>query len=376
MRDLALALLLALVSAIELATGASHGAALESGLVAAGAMACVAISLRRRVPGVATVAGGLAWGVPGVVIGATWWNGMPDAIGLAELILAFTAGWLLSGPISIVGLASTAVGFNGGEVSGSAWVFWLVFVLPAWVTGTVMRSRETLLTQLAERAAELASERSAFAREAVRYERARIARDLHDIVAHEVSLIVVQAGGARGVIESDPAAAAASFEHIAVAAHQAQSDVGRLLRLLSDDVNEDETGTLGGVGELVRSAAAAGLDVSYVVRGEGTSNLPVETAETIFRVTQEGITNALKHAPGATIEICVTVGDKTIQTSVRNGESRGEKSGLEATGGGNGIPGLRDRVARLGGALSAGGQPDGTWCLDAEFPRQRVLQKG
>jgi signal transduction histidine kinase len=372
MRDLVLALVLAAICAIEFATGAPRGAALELGLISASAVACVAVARRRRAPAVATIVGGLAWGVPGVVIGAAWWNGLPDAIGVGELVLAFSSGWLLTGPLSLAGLAATALGFNAGEVTGSVWVFWLVFVLPAWVTGTAMRSRESLVTQLEDRAEELKSERSAFAREAVRYERARIARDLHDIVAHEVSLIVVQAGGARRALESDPAAAAASFDHIAVAARQAQMDIGRLLNLLSEDVSEHRSGTLGGVDELIRGAAAAGLEVSYVVRGDA-ANLGAETAETIFRLAQEGITNALKHAPGAPIEVLVAIGDETIQASVQNGVARRGRSELEATGGGNGIPGIRDRVSRLGGTLTAGEQPNGGWSLDAELPRHRLL---
>jgi signal transduction histidine kinase len=302
---------------------------------------------------------------PGVAIGSRWWNAPSDALLLAIIILAYTVGASVAGVPAAIGLVALCVGSGGGDFSDPAVL--VVFTVPAWVAGTAMRSRAQLSAQLAERAAELEREREAYAREAVRYERARIAGDLHDIVAHNLSMIVIQAGAGRRALSSNPATAADALKHIEGGAVQAELEIAQLVDLLGDhQPATDQTG-LRVLDELVQRAAATGLAVSYVFSGDENEVSPPR-AQAALHVTQEGITNALKHAPGAPIRVAVHAADGGLAVVVENGPPRDIPTGLEEAGGAHGIAGLRDRVGAVGGDVRAGPTRDGGWRLAAEMP--------
>jgi len=237
--------------------------------------------------------------------------------------------------------------------------------------GMVLASQWRLATRLAEQAEEITRERSRYTDEAVRYERARIARDLHDIVAHCVSLIVVQAGAGQRV-SGDPGAELDTFDNIAAAVSQAQSEIDLLVDLLAvvpANVQRDPAGVVL-IRELVERARATGMTVELEISA-GLDALPASTGELVYRVVQEGLTNALKHAPGAAVSVSLHSGDSAGCTVVvRNalGAAVPGWPSLHATGGGFGIPGLTERLATAGGRLDHGSTADGGWALEAVVP--------
>jgi signal transduction histidine kinase len=241
-----------------------------------------------------------------------------------------------------------------------------MLTLGPWLAGRIVASRRRLTEQLEVRNAELAAEREAFARESVRYERARIARELHDIVAHGVSVIVVQAGAAQraanAVDGADDASVGEALDFIAETARHARDEISGLAEML--------TGGPPGValiGELVRRASATGLAVSCRFAGR-CDRLAPAASEAAYRVVQESLTNALKHAPGAAVDISVRESDGTVHVRVVNAAPRHGRSGLEQSGGGHGLAGMRDRVSACGGSLAAGPTEAGGWQVSAHLP--------
>lgn len=363
--DRVLGAVLVIVCVAELAFASSRGTALTFEVAAVGTFGALAVAMRRRRPLPLALAFSAACFLPGVAIGARWWNAPSDSLLLATIILAYTVGANVDGLPAAIGLVALCVGSSGGDFSDP--VVLVVFTVPAWVAGTAMRSRTELTAQLVDRARELHQEREAYAREAVRYERARIARDLHDIVAHNLSMIVIQAGAGRRALSSNPAATADSVRHIEAGAVQAEREIAQLVDLLGDHEPDTNHTGLQAVDALVRRAAATGLAVSYVCSGDHDEVSP-ELVHIALHITQEGITNTLKHAPGAPIRVAVHAADGSLSVVVENGPPRGAPTGLEEAGGTHGIAGLRDRVAAVGGDLRAGPTRHGGWRLAVEIP--------
>jgi signal transduction histidine kinase len=362
--DIAAAIAIGCVSVVELAIKPARSAGLTVAVLATTALGCAAVVTRRRYPVAMSVAYGGACCVPGLIAGARWWNALPAVQLLPCLILAYTVGAQVDGVSSVLGLVAAMLGVSAGDFSDPVVLF--VFTIPAWAAGTVMKSRNRLTVALDAQARELEQEREAFAREAVRYERARIARDLHDIVAHNLSMIVVQAGAGRRALASNPAVASESLAHIQDGARQAELEIDQLVELLGDGGPSSAGAGLGSLDELVRRAAATGLSVTY--RFSGThDHVPAPLAEAAYRITQEGITNALKHAPTAPITVEVHAGAATLQVAVENGPPGGGSSGLESAGGGHGLVGLRERLGPVGGSLDAGPTPGGGWRVEARL---------
>jgi signal transduction histidine kinase len=353
------------VGAAELVFSASQGTALTIEIAVVSAFGAVAVAFRRWRPLALALAFSAAYFFPGLVIGPRWVNAPSDSLLLATIILGYTVGASVDGLPAVVGLAALCVGSSGGDLSDP--IVLVVFTVPAWVAGTAIRSRARLSAQLAERAQELKEEQDAYALEAIRYERARIASDLHDIVAHNLSMIVVQAGAGRRALWSNPAAAAESLTHIEDGAVHAEREIARLADLLSAREPAIEQAGLRAVNELVQRAAATGLAVSYAFSGDA-DELPSKLADAVFHITQEGITNALKHAPGAPISVTVRAADRRLSVVVENAAPRDTPTGLEQIGGTHGIAGLRTRVIAAGGDLRAGPDPHGGWQLAAELP--------
>jgi signal transduction histidine kinase len=352
---------------VQIATRPPDSTGLTVAVSAFTALGCCAVLVRHNHPFVIALTFAVAGCVPGVVLGSRWENAIPPSLVLAFVILAYTAGTDLDGAPSVLGMVALAFGNGLGDVSASIASMW-VLTIPPWAAGKVMRSRTQLAAELAVRAEELEREQDAYAREAVRYERARIARDLHDIVAHNLSMIVVQAGAGRRALDTSPATAAASLRHIESGAQQAELQIDSLAELLGGDGSHSKSGGLQMLGELVQEASATGLSVTYRLSGAHDS-VPDELAEVAYRVTQEGITNALKHAPGAPITVAVHASTPSLTIAVDNGPPSDTSPGLEDTGGAYGLRGLRDRLQPIGGSLRAGPTRDGGWRLEAELPR-------
>jgi signal transduction histidine kinase len=242
-----------------------------------------------------------------------------------------------------------------------------MMTLGPWLVGRVVRSRRKLAEQLHARNEELRAEQELFALESVRYERARIARELHDIVAHCLSVMVVQASAGQRVAAADRDGVAEALESVAEAAAQAQTEIGRLVELLSRGPSAGPRPGLAMVGELVRRAGDTGLAVSCRFVG-ACDRLAPAASEAAYRVVQEALTNALKHAPGAPVDITVRGQGAEVAVDVVNAPGRQPFSGLERSGAGFGLAGLRDRVAACGGSLICGPTAAGGWQVSALLP--------
>ncbi|MGF9662252.1 histidine kinase [Arthrobacter crystallopoietes] len=204
-------------------------------------------------------------------------------------------------------------------------------------------------------------------------ERSRIARELHDVVAHSVSLMVLQAAGAGRLLQSDPDRARTALRHVDELGAQAISELRRMLGLLvpSDPVEAEgeaaaAAGRLGELPGLVQELRAAGREVEFAVEGQPAA-LPAETGTAVFRVAQEALTNAVKYAdPQRPVELRLAWSDKGLGLAVRSYGSRGG-SGRPA-GTGHGIGGMRQRAESVGGVLEAGTTPEGGFLVSATFP--------
>lgn len=259
-------------------------------------------------------------------------------------------------------LTGTAIGRDAGVPA-------TFVVATTWAAGRAIRERDLVAQRLSERAAELDREREAYAALSVRYERARIASELHDIVAHAISVMVVQAGAGQRLAAVDPALTAETFEAIAEAARQGEQDMGRLVALLSDDEAIAVAPDLTLVEDLIARAAGTGLDVRLRLEGS-PDGVPAEVAETAFRIVRESLTNALRYAAGAPVEVVLRDEDGDLVVEVVNGPAP-RAEGLAGHGTGNGLRGLREHLAACGGRLQAGPWGDGGWRVAARVPRVR-----
>ncbi len=267
------------------------------------------------------------------------------------------------------GLVALIVATEVGAIAAGDGEYVLALVpLAGWVTGRVVRERERVAAQLAERARELADEKEAYATLSVRYERARIASELHDIVAHAISVMVVQATAGQRLAPHDPEATAEAFDAISGAAHQARADMERLVALLGDEDAIGPAPDLELVQELVARAVGSGLDVTLRLEGE-REGLPAPVTQVAYRVVQEGLTNALRYASGAAVSVLVRGGTADLLVEVENAPA-GADAALSGVGTGNGLLGLRERAAACGGQVEAGPTPNGGWRLRARLPRR------
>jgi signal transduction histidine kinase len=266
----------------------------------------------------------------------------------------------------LVGVAACAGLTVIGELGGSFNPFVIVITFGPWLAGAVIRERQRVARRLEEVGRLLETESRLLAEEAVRLERTRIARELHDIVAHCVSVMVVQAYAGDKLMATDHNAASEAFEHIASAADQAQTEIAHLVTLLDGGSRSPHQGDLAtSLQDLAASAAATGLDVSLSVTGR-PADLSANAAAVAFRIVQEGVTNSLKHSPGAPIVISVDC-ETEVTVDVLNGTGQ-EPSALSAAGGGHGLSGIKERVTGLGGSFAAGPQPPGAWRVSVRFP--------
>jgi signal transduction histidine kinase len=292
-------------------------------------------------------------------------DGMPPVPALMMIPLAFGAArW--GGMIALAPVVVAAALFAG--LTHDSGVPALIVSIAPGAAGLALREREKVAGQLAERVRELEEEREAHAALSVRYERARIASELHDIVAHAISVMVVQASAGQRLAAHDPELTAEAFAAISVAARQAEEDMGRLVALLGDEGAIGPAPDLTLVEEIVARAAGSGLDVTLRLEGE-RDGLPADVAQAACRVVQEGLTNALRYAAGAAVAVVVRGGaGGALVVEVVNAAA-GDHASLAGVGTGHGLRGLRERVDAAGGTLEAGPTPEGGWRLAARLPR-------
>lgn len=387
---------LAGLAALECAAGAYDfvSGRLELGLAAAvvaavfGALAGATLVVRRRWPAVPVLVALLfVPGLFGVVLlvvslytlAATWeWpSRRRRVVGLGALAFAEALA---------VTLFAVLTPKEPNEGAPPLWVLVLLAALvavgltvPPVVTGLYIGAKRRLVESLKDRAhgleteldllAEQAQER---ARRARLEERTRIAREMHDVVAHRVSLMVVHAGAVERIVAKDPQKAAQSAKLVAEVGRQALDELREILGVLR--MSEEPGDGLAGLPRLVEQSKAAGMAVTFTVSGTRRA-FSGQAEQTAFRVVQEGLTNAHKHAGGAQVAVLLAYVPNGVRVAVVNGCPAAfaeERVGLP--GGGNGLVGMRERVVALGGSFSAGPEQDGGFRVEAVLPSRLALQ--
>lgn len=242
------------------------------------------------------------------------------------------------------------------------------FFAAAWLLGDAWRKRRIDAEELARRADQLAAEREDRARRAVLDERVRIARELHDVVAHHVSVMGVQAAGARRILQSDPERASEALSSVEASSRKAVTELQRLVGFLRS--SEDPAGdvapqpTISELGDLVEQVGRAGLPVH--VRTVGMErDIPLAVGLSVYRIVQESLTNVMKHAGMVPTTVVVSYVADAIEVEIVNGTS---KVAAPSEGGGRGLLGMRERAAMLGGELDSGPARAGGYRVAARLP--------
>jgi signal transduction histidine kinase len=294
---------------------------------------------------------------------------LPDPpLQFAVLLAFYTVGAHTPRSTSIrCALAMLAVGLVTLAASGdsdAADVAVSVFAATtAWISGDAARTQR-------ERAAWLEERRADATRQAAADERLRIARDLHDIVAHHVSVMAVQAEAAQEVLAARPDRAGKAMADVADTARATLGELRRLLGVLRAEGARAPQPDLDGVGDLVESVRRTGLAVEVHTRGEAR---PVAglAGVTAYRIVQEALTNVIKHASAAHADVELRFGDDALVVTVTD-DGRGSDGSRNGTAGGgdrgHGLAGMRERLAVLGGTLDAGPRPGGGFSVCARLP--------
>ncbi|MET9803310.1 sensor histidine kinase [Streptomyces sp. NPDC006368] len=357
----------------------------EPRLLAAGIvlLLCLAVALRRRAPE-KTLLLVTALGAAQLALDIA-----TNPADFAMLVVIYTVAAKGDGPrwasrLALIGGVSAAplsqVRWPVENLSIPGKIFFTVvmtvpFVL-AWVLGDSMRTRRAYFAQLEERATRLEKEREAQSKVAVAAERARIARELHDVVAHNVSVMVVQADGAAYVIDSSPEQAKQALETISATGRQALAEMRRLLGILRTGEPQDSEDyvpqpDVRQIEDLVEQVRTAGLAVDF--RVEGTPRpLPSGVELTAYRIVQEALTNTRKHGgPDVGASVRLVYFDDGLGLLVED-DGRGASHELYEDGGadgrGHGLIGMRERVGMVGGTLDAGPRPGGGFRISALLP--------
>lgn len=369
MVDAALALVLVVLAEVHVWSGAAAGpkaVTAPAGLVIAGSVAW-----RRRAP-LAAVAIAMA-----AVIVQTLLASSPQALWLiiTWIVLFYSAGSVLPRGRALVALAIGLIGAaidEAGAVDRSVqgFVFGLALVGVPWLAGRAVHRREGRAEALELRSALLERDREEATRAAVRDERARIARDLHDMVAHAVSVMVLNAEAADAVLDSEPARTRDQLVSIQRTGRQALGEMTRLLGMLREDERLELTPQprAAELGALVEEVRAAGLPVSLEIDGEERDLEPgVDLA--IYRIVQEALTNTLKHGGrAASAQVVVRFGAAAVTVDVRD---NGDGAAV-VNGGGHGLIGMRERVALYGGSVEAEPRATGGFSVRAVLPLEPV----
>ena len=360
----------AIVAGIQIAAEDTFGLADRIGAASVAVAVAIALAYRRRFPLVlaaVTVASVLARPVLPAA-------GDGTAYGIAIIIAIYTCAAHLEGrALRVGGVLASAVAIyllisEGADFAGVVF-FALLFGVP-WIVGRMMRVSRQRQALLEEQAVMLERQRDEQARIAVADERQRIARELHDVVAHAISVVVLQSRGGRRLIDTEPDAARAAFDAIESTSSQALGEMRRLLGLLrsGDDDTLLPQPTLARLEDLIADLRASGLPVELSIEGD-PGVLPPGVDVSAYRIVQEALTNALKHAGPTRAHVRVEYADDSVLVEVTDdGAGVGESNGSSPHGAGHGLVGMRERVAIVGGELKAGPRPTGGYAVSARLP--------
>ncbi|UFR03102.1 sensor histidine kinase [Streptomyces sp. Go40/10] len=368
------------VSVVNLDGTPGHHGTVPEGMAVSVAL-CAVVALRRRFPEPMLLVA-LVIGLAQVVLDVE-----TTVADFAMLVITYTvaavgARWASRLALAVSLCAATVAQMRWPEEQASfpgqvaIAVFQTVPFALAWVLGDSMRTRRAYFAQLEERASRLEKEREAQAKVAVAAERARIARELHDVVAHNVSVMVVQADGAAYVMDAAPDQAKKALETISSTGRQALAEMRRLLGVLRTGEHQ-ESGEyvpqpdVEQIDDLVEQCRSSGLPVDFKV--EGTPRpLPSGVELTAYRIVQEALTNTRKHGgPNAGASVRLVYFDDGLGLLVED-DGKGAPHELYEEGGadgqGHGLIGMRERVGMVGGTLDAGPRPGGGFRISALLP--------
>ncbi|MEM8707649.1 MAG: sensor histidine kinase [Actinomycetota bacterium] len=334
---------------------------------------CIPLAVRRIYPVMA------AWAM--LSANAPYWVlDYPDeATGLTLLIGVYSVAAHVERPRSLkhgLGLISTIVLVGvAGVITPDDDLPW--FAIPAfvimygtaWILGDNVRTRRAYMLELERTAAHAEAQRQAEARHAVADERTRIARELHDVVAHSMSVMVVQAGAARRVLDANPRQAADALEAIETTGRESLDEMRRILGVLRSDEDELDLApapNLDDFGRLVDHCEQAGLPVTVTVQGDPV-DLPASLELSAYRIVQESLTNTLKHAGPARANVALNYRESDLQVRVED-DGHGAAASTDRSGAGQGLVGMRERVEAFGGTLAAGPRPGGGFAVTAVLP--------
>jgi signal transduction histidine kinase len=301
-------------------------------------------------------------------------NGMPLSAFLALVLVFYSVGaycedrrGLLGGGAALAALLSYDLAHGGlGQAHGSRPGAALIFA-GAWLVGREVRRRRDELILLRERATLLEREREDRARAAVSEERARIARELHDVVAHSVSVMVVQAQAGPRLL-GEPELERGAFRSIEASGREALVELRRLLGVLRTGDEQLAIGPqpgLASLGSLVEQVREAGLPVELRIEGERPVPLAAGIDLSAYRIVQEALTNTLKHAGPAEAEITVRYGASALEVEIAD---TGAGASSNGNGSGHGLIGMRERVGLYGGELETGTRNNGGYLVRARLP--------
>ena len=294
-------------------------------------------------------------------------NGIADAFiflitAPAAAILSVALGMLPDRTSSVIGISILTVALQWGGPNP----FPAVITIGFWLVGLAIGSHRRLSGALRARADELETGREAHVQEALRFEHIRIARELHDIVAHSLSVIVIQASAGRRLPPDDPSAAEL-LDTIRGLTAQVRTDINGLARLLDEPAYTATSTIRESIDDLLARTAATGSPVTHNLPDD-LDQLPGRLASVAYRILQEGLTNAIKHAPGAPIDVSLVAAEQ-IQVSVTNAAPGECPRTPAAPGSGRGLAGLTERVHAEGGTFASGPITQGGWQISAKLPR-------
>ncbi len=323
-----------------------------------------AVAVRRMSPPLAL---GLAWA--GAALQMSFGR-PPTAVDLAVFAVLYTAAAYGTRAVFWAGFASALVGAAVATVylyvvlTGARFglqtlplavavlIAAAFALLLAWTTGALVRTARRART---DRAAQLRAQADAAAEQ----ERARIARDMHDVVAHSLAVVIAQADGARYAAASDPAAQAEALGTISTTARAALADVRLLLAQLRHREEDGPQPTLADLDTLFAQVRTAGLELRVTIDPAPRSEVPTAVQLAVYRILQEALTNALRHGAGGTVDLTLAWHADRVELAVRNGLRAGHSAAPAApTSTGHGLIGMRERALLVGGMMDAGAEGD------------------
>jgi signal transduction histidine kinase len=315
-------------------------------------VAAVAVAFRRTRPGTAFAVAAVAWAAQAVTIGTSEGNGVL----FPGLVLSYSVARHGTRRVAIAALCALPVLSAVREVFNG--IGWDLTMVAAWLLGAWLRTRQQLVAELRQRAAQSAEVAAAA-------ERTRIARELHDVLAHSLGVIVVQAEAAEEVLRHRPESAAESMRAIQRTGREALVEIRRVVGSLREEeaVREPAPGAAA-VEALVERVNAAGLPVQLDVRGS-VEALPAGPDLAVYRIVQESLTNTLKHADASRARVLIERCADRVSVVVED-DGRGALVGSDA-GSGNGLRGMQERVAALGGTFQAGTTGERGFAVRAEL---------